>query len=1587
MKVALYKGMGFAHEFVEVEAGKSLCGSLPEIDFEHSLVIVNSKKSDGSYIPKDGDGIIIRSLPQSSVVAAVIGIVSIVVTVAGGIAAGIMAYRQKQELERQKKELEKLRSQTNSDSTVNLPFLRGATNTLATGKTQPYLMGRNLFTPYLLTNKWYELDGVDGRNQFVTQVFEGGFGKQIIDSVRADDILLCAFDAPSGPQDGCFDLIDDSKLGNFSAGGQVEIAQDGNLFSNLTQVNARVASEVVQAEIPYSSDIQAGKKDKLVYTLDPCAKNVRLAITFASGAYIIDTTTGGKLPGYFAVTPSYSLDGGATWIEFTFRQANLVGWTTPPVIYKYIFLDAVNYPTQAHINLAYWPYACAGYAAISSEWTQENGVWGNRILLRKVDPAAQPIYEWTNSNVFYRNSVDEMRFEASKTFTLSDYQTLAANGQTNIMIQVVNGTVQDSNIRSAAHLLYYESQCFDPDKSQTPAGVLSAEEYHEAYPQGNGLEDCEVISADARRLSTMAAVRLRSTESNSSKLDKINFVSRSVARVWDGDEWSEGKKATNNPAAILLEILTSDSHPLSAFDDAELELDAFGGLYEFCEDEGMEFNAVQTQKAMKSKLLEQVCAICRASLYWNAEGKLSVAWDCAQDTVVAELDADSLVSVEVEKTMTRSVDALRVTYLDSSSWTQKVYTVLNNGVTEIGADSVIKDLNVTGITKLEQIVKYARYTMACMNIRKKTVSVKVGNEGVCFSPCTRITVLDDALGDTAQNLLITSATSDGNGWTLKCVDYDARIYDAGDPPAYKSQIEQYGLSAAPLEIQYAKTADLDALKADLSSGAAEIGSPDVPQISVCKAQRDSIKLKCTPLGEGLRNAGAMFYWQIGKIEEGETEVSAWVGFESTEDCEIEYAFNRASDGFPEYSELSSWRFRVRVTNAYGKTSSWSSLRAPTTTEYGSWTLGKPNVYARIENRLVTLKLTLPERSDSRETYGNVQYRVQIKRTQPNYADTDWFKPATTADPYASESNYKDGSGYVLSDGTYIQNMPLVGQSSDDIINTQYAFRVMAQNEAGTSAWSDEITVLALCHNIKDFVLANQTEKEAVIVNLSALSANLGTITDGALGGNTDNFWDLSTFSDESGQHYKGKFRVGGTDQYILVEPVLGAGNIPTGEYTITFKVGNFEVSSTASSINGDLIVRESDSALDQTLITPDGTYYQHREAVGQPWTNKAASHINGTMTKQVFSNDTLFITNQSMAQRRLAGYDVGNPYLSSASKVYHFDYDTKDQNQTDDLTIDGTSSIVGKEHSSATIDFTPAILAVAPYATEGKSLYGRYSLEADIGTTNKFTVDFWIQYIFAESQVLFSIGNSVDRIELKVVPGECFFEKGLQDPSGIPFNEEIKLEAPYDYVQVRASKPWSNGYEYYERVEVGGLPVFSLVSVTEQEYPAKVAEGLWERTLPFNTPKDAHEFISHKTPSSTEIVELADFGTSGVEFLANEWLHIGIVFDQDYAKVYLNDQQEQFELAGSGSYACDIVLNELKNSFILDELCVDGTTAESASTFFEHTQNRIPWANLPKSQDYFVLTVADLANFKTNIFDSDLFKQKVLEIINDYHNN
>lgn len=1608
MKITLYKGLGFAHDTIEVEEGKPLCQSLPDIDFNHAAVVVNAVKSDGFYKPKEGDGVMVRLLPQGSVAALVIGIVSITLTVAAGIAAGVIAYKQKQELEKQKRELEKLKSQTNNDAATNLPFLKGATNSLATGKSQPYLMGRNFFTPYLLTRKWYTLEGVDGKTQFVTQVFECGFGKQVFEKVQADDILIKTFDKSLGPQEGCSDLIDDSESGGFSAGGKIDIVQSDGLFAGLTEANVRVASDTPQAEIPRAADISAGKKDKLVYSLDPNAKNVHIGITFGSGLYYMNPNTGGKQNKSVIITPSYSLDGGTTWIPFSFNQQSVIG-------YEVDYYDTVRFYEEAYdANRMISQYQSMGYSVISKDQDFLHGQMAYHVTMRK-HIQEKPIYGLTPGNTFTRNTIDEIRFEAVREFTLSDYERLHLNEQAQILIQVVNETAYDSNSRDTAHLLYYQSQCFDPDKSETPAGTMSEEDYEEAYPEGTGLEDCEVVSLKVRSLSTMMAVRLKASQSNESKMGKINFVSNSLAKVCEDGEWSEEKEITANPAALLVEVLQSHTHPLSAFDDDELDLDAFADLYDFCETEEIRFNAVATQKNTKQKLLEQICSVCRATLYWNAEGKLSVAWDCAQDTIVAALDSDSIIDVENEKEFARPVDAIRATWLDESDWKQKSYTILNNGVTELDADSVIKDLNITGLTTFDQVAKFVRYTMACMNIRQKTVNVKVGNEGVCFSPCTRVTVKDDSLGDTPQNLLITSATSNGNGWTLKCVDYDARVYNPGDIPEYKSSIEQLSRPASGLPSIYVTAGEFDEYKAALNEGTAFAGKPDTPTIGSAKAVRDGINIKCLPIGNGVKNDIATVFWQVAKTS-GTPEASDWMDLPSTAVLETSYTFNRATDGYPEREDLygtTVWRFRARILNAYGKYSEWSDPAAVDVSSYGTWQVGVPIVNTRISDRTITLMMGQPARGDNREIYGTVRYQVQVKR----HDDADWYKPATNLNPYpqedssgaivqGNEDNYKDGSGYVISDSKWIQTMPLKGQSSKNIQDTLYIFRIKAFNEAGASEWTDGINASALCTNIRDIVQANETAKQAYIKELSAISANIGTITQGSFGGNQNNLWDLSTFTDsQGGQHWEGKMRVGGREQYLAVDPILDGGEII--DYKITFKVGNFEITSTASNINGELVIQSDAEALDRTRITPNGTYYEHRDDANSPWRVLASNNINGVNSKQLFSEDTLYITNQDMAQRRKEGMDIGTPYLSNASKVFHFDTDVFDQDGNDTLTIadaeDGGHSLVNQDQNTDGLDFTPAILAVAPYATMGKSLYGQYSVQAAFAACVAFTVDFWIQYIFAENQVIFDVGNSADSVKLVVASAEPFFEQGTEGDE-IPFNEEILFYPEFLYRRLgfnavtfnkddellfaaaqiseipfeeTAAKPYKASYVYYEHNGTS----YETVDVTAETYHGLLESGLYELSVPFNSPDEARSYLRH---GDDPIVELV---SRDVNFKPNSWLHIAIAADSEKMCVYLNDKTEPvcFVRSASASLPLYVKLNEGKNSFCLDELMVDNTVKEPLATFLENTAKRKPWAKLTDEDDYFVLTAKDPDKVKTNLFDSDLFKAKVLEIIQEYH--
>ncbi|MCR5621419.1 MAG: hypothetical protein K6G18_06145 [Treponema sp.] len=1008
MRLTVFTGIGDTHETRLVPDGLSYRAACPDIDFEHAVVVSGGRlaRSDDAV----AEGSFVRVLPEAPAVVA--AGVMIAAAVVAGVGVGVAMYKLKkaQAAQTPAAQADKQKEVLNSDS-ANLPFQRGATNAIATGKTQPYVMGRHGFTPYLLTGKWYELSGPGGRDQYVTQALECGFGKLVFEELRADEVMLRKF-TEGVPQDGHWNFLDTP----FSQGGSCEAAQDGQPFSVLTQVNTRIASATSSQSIPYRSEIDSGSSTELIVTLDPYARDVTLAISFPMGLYATNKEDGSHHSTTARIGAYFSVDGGSSWTTMPFTVTVPSGNSTTYVdrqtvkAVKGIMGQALlgkagsQFPDYGLFPVVWSQHVIKGYE-LESETPIPTSEFptGDAVLLTFQKTCTVEPPDSSFGNEFSLCCTDEVRYEASRQFSWAEISANKAAGNRCIYVKLVNESTKDSYITNSACLLYYESHCYDPEKSEAAGAVV----------------DCPILEPKEMALSAMLAVRIKASAANEDKLRKINVVVRSVARTWTGEAWTVEKTTTSNPAAILLEILTSDIHPMSRFADTELDLNSFGGLYEFCEAQRISFNAVQTAKATKKSLVETVCGVCHASLYWNMAGILSVAWDCQQGGPLAVLDADSVIDVKVKKEYERRVDAMRLTYTEADTWEQKTALVKRNSSLVLDADSVIQELTVTGPEYLPEVQKYARYIMACQNLRPKVVTVTLGREGMFFTPWTRIRLTDDALGDEPQDLIITAVRGNGDGWELDCADYNDNVYDSGEIADYESNVREWADPADGLPSPFVRQGELEEQLAKLnSSGSVIAADPDVPLITV-KASMEGLSLAMVAGGDGLKNVPKSVTWLITRPDGTEAVVE--------DDASAGYAFDRILDGYPEAGDLARYRVKGILTNVYGRTAQ-SATASVDSSGYGTWIPLVAELTAqRITGRTATLSFG---QQQGRMLYGQTRYKIEIRKK----GETPWYKPDLTRDPYANVDNYKaeestpDVTAGLNTTHTFTQTLPLDGQN-------------------------------------------------------------------------------------------------------------------------------------------------------------------------------------------------------------------------------------------------------------------------------------------------------------------------------------------------------------------------------------------------------------------------------------------------------------------------------------------------------------------------------------------------------------------------------
>ena len=681
MKANIIKALRNTAETIEIEAGRSARRNFPGVNFDNAALIINGKIAEPDTIIKNGDIVTLRLIP-ADLTDTPWWVATFFIPFGFIIQPVQLAIKARKEAERAEAELEKIKKLTNQPTIDNSPFLRGATNAISTGKSQPYFCGRNFLTPYLFSKPYYKISGTDGKTQEVYDILELGFKGIIINKLSIGDTVVKTFNNTS-PQNGTYSFT------HKDTGPSVfEILQDGWTFTTLTELNNKVSSNVINREVIKAYQVQAETAEYLQIQLDPCARDVDICIQFPYGLYKYNDNND-RVSTEVTITPEYSLDGGSTWTQFTFNQ---------------------------------------------------NG---------------------TQSNVFNRNETKQMRFVAKHTFTLSDYQTLAQNTQNNIVVRVRSNAPDDQKVRADCYVYYYQSVIFDPLKSSSPAGVLD---------DGGtaGLVPCLNVEAKERAVSCIAGLKMTATENNESRLTQINVIATSTARTWNStqQEWSETKTATRNPAAIALEILTTDIHPASRYTDAEIDLDAFGAFYEYCETNNLYFDDLITQAQKKDAELQKIADACGVAFYKDIYGRRSVAIDQAQQNSIAVYNPQNIISLTNKKTFERRVDALRIKYIssDNDTYKENTYTVtrLENGQpVTIDENSIIKEITAPGITRQAQIVKYGRRLMAIDELRPVTTTLKIGFEGVYYTPYAKIGIQDPSINRDAQDAVVAGVTYQG----------------------------------------------------------------------------------------------------------------------------------------------------------------------------------------------------------------------------------------------------------------------------------------------------------------------------------------------------------------------------------------------------------------------------------------------------------------------------------------------------------------------------------------------------------------------------------------------------------------------------------------------------------------------------------------------------------------------------------------------------------------------------------------------------------------------------------------------------------
>lgn len=328
------------------------------------------------------------------------------------------------------------------------------------------------------------------------------------------------------------------------------------------------------------------------------------------------------------------------------------------------------------------------------------------------------IQNGTASNEFTYNTKQQMRYSAVQTFTAAQ-----AYGK-KISVRVRRTTPKaESNAKDTVYLLAVQTTCYDAKKS-TSTKLVAAKV----------LEDAE------RDKCTRLGIRVAANANTSGNLDAFSIIARACARTWNGRAWTSARTPTSNLAAWVLEIMTSNKHAPSKYEDSELDLATFGEWYTYCQTQGFRADGVICRPTKKKSIIETLCRNGNAALVFNPmTGKIEVAIDNGRDYSIALLNSDTIQTISTTKEFKRKTTGKKVTYVnkDEDYDADSVIFMRDGGDYDPQTDTLTQTA-LEYITTYQHAYKYAWRQMAEEMAQPRVATVKVGREAAYYPIFSRV---------------------------------------------------------------------------------------------------------------------------------------------------------------------------------------------------------------------------------------------------------------------------------------------------------------------------------------------------------------------------------------------------------------------------------------------------------------------------------------------------------------------------------------------------------------------------------------------------------------------------------------------------------------------------------------------------------------------------------------------------------------------------------------------------------------------------------------------------------------------------------